>query len=154
MTGTTRPTTRHLAGNLITRVAGPEETGNAFALHECISAPGAGAPPNRHPEDEAFLILEGTIECVVEGVTNRHGAGAFVKIPKNAVHTFSNIGDTPARLLVFNWPGHDHVVFFGESGEPVPTGTETFPPVTPPDPEEMLSLGKRCNMEFFPPSDA
>lgn len=51
--------TVHVLGNLLTFRAYPEDTGEHFALIECLTAPGAGAPPNRHAEDESFWFSVG-----------------------------------------------------------------------------------------------
>jgi quercetin dioxygenase-like cupin family protein len=144
------PETIHLLGNILTFRAMPDETG-AFALTDCRTAPGAGAPPNRHVEDEAFLVLEGRVEIVINGAAQVHGPGAFVKIPNNAVHTFTNVGDTPSRMLIVNWPGHDHVRFFRAAGERLASATADFPPMVPPDVPRLVGLGAESRMEFVAP---
>jgi len=59
-------------------------------------------------------------------------AGDFVAIPDGAIHSFTAIGDVPARLLVINAPGNAHAAFFTAVGEVVPESTtEPLPPVAP-----------------------
>jgi quercetin dioxygenase-like cupin family protein len=150
---TTHAETVHLLGNLLTFHAFPDDT-RAFALIECRTAPGAGAPPNRHVEDEGFLVLEGQVEIAIEGERQVHAAGAFVKIPNNAVHAFTNVGDTPSRMLILNWPGHDHVRFFRAAGDPVAPETRGFPEMAPPDVPKLTELAAESRIEFVAPDGA
>lgn len=47
--------TYYLLGNLLRFLASSEQTGGRYSLVESLTAPGAGAPPNRHAaDDEAF----------------------------------------------------------------------------------------------------
>lgn len=149
----TQAKTVHLLGNLLTFRALPEDSG-AFALMECCTAPGAGAPPNRHIEDEGFLVLEGQVEFIIGGERQVHGPGTFVKIPNNAVHAFTNVGATPSRMLILNWPGHDHVRFFRAAGDPVAPETRDFPEQAPPDVPKLIELGAKSHMEFLAPDGA
>jgi quercetin dioxygenase-like cupin family protein len=109
----------HLFGNILTFRTRPSE-GSPFLLSECRSAPGAGAPPNRHPGDnEAFYILSGRYEFSVDGVVQLVGAGGYVSIPNGAHHHFRNVGAEPASMLILNWPGQQHEAFFSTLGEAV-----------------------------------
>lgn len=143
--------TVHLLGNLLTFRALPEQTG-AFALAECLTAPGAGAPPNRHVEDEGFLVLEGQVEFEIGSERQVHGPGTFVKVPNNTVHAFTNVGAMPSRMLILNWPGHDHVRFFRAAGDPVAPETRDFPDAAPANVPRLIRLGAECHMEFLAPN--
>jgi uncharacterized cupin superfamily protein len=119
---------------------------------ETLTAPGAGAPPNRHPDDdEAFYVLEGLFEFMLEGETIQVRAGDFVKVPNGAVHAFKNIGSEPGRLLVINAPSHVHERFFTEAGEAMPPGTRELPPPSgePPNIPRLLEIGRRNGLEFL-----
>src|SRR5687767_5684551 len=75
----TRTDTYHLLGNLLRFHARSSDTGGAYCLVETLTAPGAGAPPNRHPsDDEAFFVLDGSFEFVIGDSTVAAGTGAFV----------------------------------------------------------------------------
>ncbi len=92
----------HLFGNVLTFLAKPSE-GSPFLLSEARSAPGAGAPPNRHPgDDEAFYVLSGRYEFSVDGVARVVGPGDYVAIPNGAPHHFRNVGAEAASMLVLN----------------------------------------------------
>jgi quercetin dioxygenase-like cupin family protein len=147
--------TYHLLGNLLRFHARSSETG-AYCLVESLTAPGAGAPPNRHPsDDEAFYVLEGSFEFTIEKHTVSAESGSFVKIPKGAVHAFRNVGQAPGRLLIINSPGKVHDGFFSEAGEPMPPGTRELPPPGgPPDIQRLVEIGRRNGLEFLLPTEA
>ncbi|WGF89329.1 cupin domain-containing protein [Marinivivus vitaminiproducens] len=120
--------TYYLFGTLVRFVARSSETGGAYCLTDTLVAPGAGAPPNRHPgDDESFYVLDGTFDFTIEGATTSHGPGAFIRVPTGAVHAFRNTGTAPARLMVINVPGVIHDGFFSEVGTPMPRGTWKLP---------------------------
>jgi quercetin dioxygenase-like cupin family protein len=145
--------TYHLLGNLLRFHARSPDTGGAYCLVETITAPGAGAPPNRHPsDDEAFYVLEGSFEFTIEDRTIAATTGSFVKIPTGAVHAFKNTGDAPGRLLIINSPGKVHDSFFSQAGDPLPPGTRDLPPPAgAPDIPRILEIGRRNGLEFLPP---
>ncbi len=142
----------HLFGNVLTFRARPSE-GSAFLLSECRSAPGAGAPPNRHAgDDEAFYILSGTYAFSVAGQDRLVTAGDYVPIPNGAPHHFRNVGEGEASMLILNWPGRQHEAFFSSLGEAVPAGTNPVAPPGPP-PEAVLvgirRLSAECGVELL-----
>jgi mannose-6-phosphate isomerase-like protein (cupin superfamily) len=55
-------------------------------------------------EEDAFYILEGELEFVIEGETMTAGPGTFVLVPPGIEHTFANRGDTPTRVLNVHAP--------------------------------------------------
>jgi len=154
----TRPETDtyHLLGNLLRFRVRSHETGGAYSLTESLVAPGAGAPPNRHPADgETFYVIDGQFEFTVEGNTTRATAGDCVRVPDGAVHAFRNAGSAPGKLLIVNSPGRDHEAFFSEAGDPLPPGTRELPPVSgAPDIPRLLEVGRRHGLEFLLPSDS
>ncbi len=145
----------HLLGNLLRFHSRSPDTGGACSLVEALTAPGAGAPPNRHPsDDEAFYVLDGTFEFTIEGRTIPAAKGSFVRVPNGALHAFKKIGTEPGRLLIINSPGRAHDGFFSEAGEPMPPGTSDLPPPSsPPDIPRLLEIGRRNGLEFLLDSD-
>lgn len=63
------------------------------------SPPGSGADKHRHPYDETFVILQGDIEVIVDGVEYRVGGGNVVVIPAGAWHEFKNRSDQNALMV-------------------------------------------------------
>lgn len=142
----------HLFGVLVRFLARHAET-QSYCLCEVTCAPGAGAPPNRHPgETEAFYVLDGAFDFTIDGTAARVGAGDFVRIPDGAMHAFRNAGAAPARLLVLNAPGAMHDIFFSEAGEPMPRGARALP-ASPgaPDFARVFAAAAKSGMELAPP---
>jgi quercetin dioxygenase-like cupin family protein len=83
------------------------ETGGSFSLWEAVIPPGHGPPPHTHSrEDEAFYILSGELLFDFEGepVPQRAGSGGFFFGARGRRHTFRNVGDAPAHLLILSAP--------------------------------------------------
>lgn len=139
----------YFAGVLVRFVSRHAENGR-YCLVEATCAPGAGAPPNRHPgEDESFFVIEGRFGFQIAGEERVAGPGDWVKVPDGAVHAFRNIGDAPGRLLVLNAPGAMHDLFFSEAGRAMPPGTRELPQdASPPDVPRILAAMEKSGMEF------
>jgi mannose-6-phosphate isomerase-like protein (cupin superfamily) len=90
----------------VTIKATGEQTGGSFYLGEAVLQPGfPGPPPHRHRRlHDMFYVLEGSLTVRVEDRTVELEPGSFVCVPPGVVHTFSNPGDAPVRLLNFNTP--------------------------------------------------
>ena len=73
-----------------------------FSVFESSPPPGApGAPPHvHHSYDEAWFVIEGTVEFVLGDRRERLEAGSFAFAPRGVVHSFANPGPAEARLLV------------------------------------------------------
>jgi quercetin dioxygenase-like cupin family protein len=82
------------------------ETGNAFALFECVIPPGTVVPPHSHErEDETFYILEGEFRCQVGREVRRVRPGDVVFIPRGTPHSIEITSATPGRSLLLASPG-------------------------------------------------
>jgi len=83
-----------------------KETSGNFDLAIGVTPPNVPGPPPHHHEtyDEIFLVLEGEMAfTVAEKVIKTH-PGAMVDIPKNTIHTFSNIGNKPCKWFNVHSP--------------------------------------------------
>lgn len=83
------------------------ETAGSFSLWEAVVPPGAGPPPHTHDrEDEAFYVLSGELMMEFEGepAPHRVGPGGFFFGARGRRHTFRNVGDKPARVLILSAP--------------------------------------------------
>ncbi len=128
---------------LVTKVTN-DETRGAYAFQEMMVAPGfPWIPPHiHHNEDEALYGLEG--ECTVRVGEQVHvlGPGAFVLMPRDVVHTFSNPGSVPTRVLVISSPG-GVIGYFEEAA-----ALTNQSPNGQPDLERLAALARRYNIEF------
>lgn len=126
------------------------DTNGTFSMIEMLAFPGGGPPPHTHPSAETFVILDGDI--VITGVEQgtpyqiQASAGDTVYIPAGEPHTYSAVGDRPARTMLIFSPGLEMEQFFREAGIPA-TGD-----VTPPEIGVMISLAEKHGMVFLPPS--
>lgn len=145
--------TIHLAGNIIRTISPNSANGGAFSLAEYRMQAGAGSPVNRHAgDDESFYVLSGQVEIAVEGATKIYGPGGFVQVPNGAWHRFANAGTNEATMLVVNAPGLVHESFFAQAGQPLPSGSTTFPVADGPrDFKALVVIANRCGIEFQAP---
>ncbi len=105
-------------GELVSYKVTSDQTGGAYSLFEVATKPGSGAPPHvQHRQDEAFYVLEGDYEFLVEGRTITAGAGSLIYVPKGNLHVYRNVGEGTGRMLVSQTPGGLHERFFEEVGE-------------------------------------
>lgn len=89
-----------------------EQTEKRFLLATIISPPGDGPPPHYHlNEDESFLVQEGRLSFLSDGKWTEVGPGTVVFTPRGTIHTYKNIGDTPARMLLTASPSGFDVFF-------------------------------------------
>ncbi len=89
-----------------------EQTEKRFLLATIISAPGDGPPPHYHlNEDESFLVQEGRLSFLSDGKWTEVGPGTVVFTPRGTIHTYKNVGDTPARMLLTASPSGFDVFF-------------------------------------------
>lgn len=98
----------------------PVETGGNFGLLSIVSPARAGGPPPHYHDDavELFLILEGQMEVVCDGVRRLLGAGESFVVPEKSVHTFRNPADVEVKwITTFAPKGFER--FFKDFGIPV-----------------------------------
>jgi quercetin dioxygenase-like cupin family protein len=102
--------TRYQArGSVMAFKAVAEATGGDFSLMERgLPAHGRTPPAHRHTNcSEGFFVLDGAITFWLDGEPVVGTAGDFVLVPRGVGHTFGNVGDEDARLLVLHAPAMD-----------------------------------------------
>lgn len=119
---------------------GPD-TGGAWSLMEEEIPEGHGPPRHRHDWDEAYYVLSGTLNFVIEGEEVRLDAGDFTYLPRNTVHAFKGASATPARVLIFAAPAHASD-FFKELNREVRS--------LPDDLAKVPEIGARHGIEVMP----
>ena len=96
-------------------------------------------------------MLEGELEVIVGEDTFEAGAGSFVHLPRGVVHTYKNVGATPARFLSLMVPAGLEK-FFEEVGK---SGTDSAspPPFGEEDVERLLEVAPKYGVEIPPPPE-
>ena len=110
---------RMAGAQLVTRKVSSDQTGGAYSLFEATTHSGSGPPPHvHHREDEAYYVLEGEYEFMVDDHTIKAGAGSLIYVPKGTLHTHKNVGDGVGRMLLTQTPGGLYELFFQKAGRP------------------------------------
>ena len=82
----------------------PSATLRVFESHVTTLNPGLRShAPHRHGQEEFIIIKEGTLEASINGRTQRAGPGSIFFFAAHDAHNSTNVGDTPATYLVFNF---------------------------------------------------
>lgn len=80
---------------------GVTHAGCRLEAHETELAPGGMPhPAHRHPQEEMFLVREGTLEVTIAGHSTRLGPGGVAFIASNEEHGIRNAGATHAQYFV------------------------------------------------------
>jgi len=128
------------------------DNGDAFSLCEVWTAPAGGVPPHiDHRDDEAFFVLEGTYDCLLGDRRLTCGPGASFFAPRGTPHSFENVGDAPARMLVVQSPGGVIEKFMAEAWETIADASAPPPPAEP-DVARVLAAGRKYGIEMVPPA--
>jgi quercetin dioxygenase-like cupin family protein len=135
--------TINVPGIPITFKATKSDTGGAYTLTE-ETVIGAGPPQHIHKvEDEAFYVLEGEVGIKIGEQIVRGVPGSFVLVPRGTVHTYWNVGTTPAKVLSIISPaGFEE--FFAEAVGDEDIDEETFV-------ERAMAVAEKYNFEITGP---
>lgn len=116
-----------------------DTTGGKFSLMEReLPVSNRRPQPHTHQGPEGFYVLEGSIEFVVGDQHRVGGPGFWALVPGGVSHTFGNVGDSPARLLIIHAPAAD--AYFKEL-------QALWGKAEPPTPEEERALMKRHGLQ-------
>jgi quercetin dioxygenase-like cupin family protein len=138
-------------GELVTYKITSDRTGGAYSLFEVVTEAGSGPPPHvQHREDEAFYVLKGEYEFLVEDRTIDAGAGSLIYVPKGNLHAHINVGEGIGRLLVSQTPGGLHERFFEEIGEETKDAFTPLGSEDPPDMERIAKIAAEYGIEIPP----
>lgn len=95
----------NILGDQVLLKLGGRDTAGQLTVMMGITPPKAGPPLHRHSrEDESFYVLEGEYLFEVDGKQFHAGPGTFAFLPRGTAHTFQNVTDTPAKLLIITQP--------------------------------------------------
>ncbi|MGS2719599.1 cupin domain-containing protein [Paraglaciecola aestuariivivens] len=101
---------------------------------------GLGAPPHKHPWDEAFYVVKGQVELQLEEKRYNLNPGDYVLVPANCTHSFTGLSEEEGLLIAFESPSHSHQ-FFQEINDTVTN--------IPKDLSKMPAIGERHQVTFM-----
>ena len=103
---------------------------------------GGATTPHKHDESEAFVVLSGCGEVIVDGASHPVAAGAVALFNPFESHILRNTGDEPLRFADFYWrePAARHEAVRGNADRRL-AGRPVFVFSTPPTPNGDLHLG-------------
>jgi mannose-6-phosphate isomerase-like protein (cupin superfamily) len=138
-----------VVGDIFTFKAVGEDTNGQYTFIELQVDPEIGPPPHiHHREDEAFYIQEGELEFQLADKTVIATPGTFLYSPKGHLHSFKNISNQRAKMLVWYMPAGIEK-FFAEVGAPVNDLAAPSRPVTPETIERILAAAPKYGIEFI-----
>lgn len=117
-----------------------DQTGGTMTAFVSVVGPGEGPPLHTHAnEDESVYVIEGEMRFIVGDEIQATPTGSFVFIPRGVRHTWQNVGDRPARLLVHFTPSGMERFF------------ERFAALDTPDPRAFETIGPDVGMDVVGP---
>jgi mannose-6-phosphate isomerase-like protein (cupin superfamily) len=138
-----------VVGDILTFKAVSEDTNGQYTLFELQVDPEIGPPPHiHHREDEAFYIQEGELEFQLGDRTVIATPGTFLYSPKGHLHSFKNITNQRAKILVWCTPAGIEK-YFAEVGIPVDDPEAPSRPVTQEAIDRVLAAGPKYGIEFI-----
>jgi quercetin dioxygenase-like cupin family protein len=101
--------------------------------------PGTGIPPHLHlSQDEFIYVLEGRMDCQLDGIERQAFVGDLVRMPRKVPHAIFNRSDAPSSSLWWvSPPGRMWELF---------TNIDNVP-----DPAEVVRLAELHDVRFLPP---
>jgi quercetin dioxygenase-like cupin family protein len=88
-------------------------TVSSFITH---NPPGTGPGLHRHPYEETFIVVEGTVTFTVDGEAVEAQGGQIVIAPAGAPHKFVNSGEGLLRLVTIHPSDHVEQEWLEEDG--------------------------------------
>lgn len=109
--------------------ASPIEAEN-FALGVVTLDPGGGQVPwHNHPQEEIYMVLEGSGEICLGSERQEIHGGQTVYIPSNEYHQLTNTGDEPLKFVYCYGPAGDVDHWKQELKGTLPRAGEDVPPL-------------------------
>jgi mannose-6-phosphate isomerase-like protein (cupin superfamily) len=142
-------TSLSVVGDIVTFKAVGEDTNGQYTLFELRVDPEIGPPSHmHHREDEAFYIQEGELEFQLGDRTVIATPGTFLYSPKGHLHSFKNLTNQRAKMLVWCMPAGIEK-YFVEVGVPVDDPEAPSRPATPEVIDRVLAAAPKYGIEFI-----
>jgi quercetin dioxygenase-like cupin family protein len=87
---------------------GPEQSGYNLEMHQTVLGPGVEThPPHTHAHQEIIILVEGTVQVSMDGLTDTVEAGSVIFYEPNRPHNLRNTGTVPCRYYVIELRGRN-----------------------------------------------
>lgn len=137
-----------LVGDTYTTLLSGGQTGGAFTLLEALVMPEAVRPRTYTREGGDLRPARGRAMIVhIGSETYDAQAGTVLYVPRDVPHSYSNIGEGPARMLFMYSPAGMEGMF-AEIGRPGRRGALP-PPLDPADLEALASVTAKYRLSFL-----
>jgi quercetin dioxygenase-like cupin family protein len=114
--------------------------------------PEGGPPPHiHHNEEESFYVLQGTVRIRAGDRTLHASPGEYVQIPRGMVHSFRNIGNDDAKMLLVVKPAGLEK-FFAEAFVRAADPSARPPLLTEASMAPILAAAPKYGLEILPPA--
>ena len=125
-----------MGGIAATFVADGAETNGAYSISTWRLDPHTTGPgAHHHPEDDVFLVTEGTMSFLIDDRWDDAPVGTFVLVPGGTTHDFENRSDAPATVFSIATPGN-----FERSMPAIVDWFRDHPPGAAPQPDGSAAL--------------
>jgi quercetin dioxygenase-like cupin family protein len=111
--------------------------GSSIEIFDTSGPAEAGPPPHFHPWEEAYVVLEGELEVIVDGESHVLKPGGVAHVPAGVTHGYRNVTD--AHFLTIVTRGHA-TEFFTEVSSTVE--------MSPPDIPGIVRVAATHDIEF------
>lgn len=113
-TSDTSPDLTFPNGTTVEYLATGASTDGGFGLYRWTVAPGpGGAALHFHRTiSESFFVLSGTVTLGDGAKTVDAGPGDYLYVPPGGLHSFKNVTDEPASMLILFSPGAPREAYF------------------------------------------
>ena len=129
-----------IAGDINSILASKNDTEGTYSVVEAKVFPnGCPVPHIQTREHEGFYVLEGEITFTVDGKEIVGEPGTFVNVPPNVTHSFKNITNVLAKMLIILSPGGMENLF-------VEVGDEVSDPTIQPSPMSDSQMKKFADL--------
>ena len=128
----------NVMGDRLRVLTWPDATDGLFEIFEVSALRGSGPPPHVHNWPEAYFILSGEIEVMVDGESKAVRAGDYVSVPSGKSHSYTVLSEQAKFIAVSAGDAAGH--FFADLHANIPTPVESF--------EAVLDVAAR-NEVFF-----
>lgn len=134
-----------LGGENYSFIATGDDTEGFLSLFDVFVPPQIGSESLlTAPGDQAFFVLDGNLTFQLNDQIVTAMPNTFVLLPKGNPYALTNLGDTPAKALLFN-PNSDLEAFFAAVGTPGDPSNPPSPVAVP----EFSSLWGLVAVVFF-----